>query len=148
MKKRERNSFLTPLVVEVMPSGKTFKVAREFTYVWRRAFPIHVKVGFVTDFASIPRFARIIIPKLGKYTKASVIHDFLYQRGSIPDSPKDSNPRKTADVIFRDGMRDLGVVKWKRWVMWAAVRVGGHFAWKKRPAGQVIPWNRNKDIPR
>lgn len=131
MKKIERNSFLTPLIIEVMPSGKTFKVAREFTYLWKRLYiEIHVPVGFVTDFASIPRFARGIIPKLGRYTKASVIHDYIYQTPGIQQT------RRIADIIFRDGMRDLGVVKWKRWVMWAAVRVGGYFAWKKRsPCG-------------
>ena len=133
MKKRERNSFLTPLVVEVMPSGKTFKVAREFTYLWKRAYvEIHVGVGFVTDFASIPRFARGIIPKLGKYTKATVIHDAIY-KDAIPGF---RCTRFNADVIFYDGMADLGVARWKRIVMWLAVRVGGYFAWKKRtPCG-------------
>jgi len=131
MKKRERNSFLTPLVVEVMPSGKTFKVAREFTYAWKRGtIPFHVPVGFATDFASIPRFARLIIPKLGKYTKASVIHDYIYQ------TPQIMQTRKIADLIFLDGMKDLGVVKWKRTLMYWAVRVGGYFAWQKRsPCG-------------
>ena len=57
--KRGRNSFLTPLVVEVMPSGKRFKVAREFTYKWmRKGIEVHIAVGTLTDFASIPRIAR------------------------------------------------------------------------------------------
>lgn len=123
--KRQRNSFLTPLVVEVMPGGKTFKIAREFTYLWKREhIQIHVPVGFVTDFASIPRLARLIIPKLGKYTKASVLHDHAYQTQVMT--------RKQADVMFKDGMRELGVVKWKRWAMWLAVRLAGWLAWKKR----------------
>ena len=133
MKKRERNSFLTPLVVEVMPSGKTFKVAREFTYLWKRGYvEIHVGVGFVTDFASIPRFARLIIPKLGRWTKATVIHDAIY-KDYIPGV---RFSRFTADVIFYDGMADLGVARWKRCIMWVAVRIFGGFAWKKRtPCG-------------
>lgn len=128
-----KNSFLTPLVVEVMPGGKTFKVAREFTYRWKREnLGIRVPFGFVTDFASIPRFARIIIPKLGKYTKASVLHDAIYQDDFSLNDVRGRLTRKDADLIFRDGMRDLGVVKWKRILMWMAVRVGGHFAWRKR----------------
>jgi len=129
LKKRERNSFLTPLVVEVMPDGKTFKVAREFTYLWKREYiQIHVAPGFVTDFASIPRFARGIIPKLGRYTKAAVIHDALYKDAIAGFRHK----RSVVDLIFYDGMADLGVALWKRCVMWAAVRIFGGFAWKKR----------------
>lgn len=131
MKKRERNTFLTPLVVEVMPSGKTFKVHHEFTYIWRRAFDVKITVpiGFVTDFASIPWFARVVIPKLGKYTKAAVIHDYIYQAQS---GKAYFCNRSGADHIFRDAMKDLGVVKWKRIVMWLAVRLFGWPAWRKR----------------
>lgn len=133
MKKRERNSFLTPLIVEVMPSGKTFKVAREFTYLWKRKYiEVHIPVGTLTDFASIPRLARLVIPKLGKHTKATVPHDAIY-RDEIPGHVF---TRSEADLMFLDGMRDLGVVKWKRTLMYWAVRVGGYFAWQKRtPCG-------------
>lgn len=129
MAKRQRNTFLTPLVVEVMPSGKTFKVAREFTYLWKRkSIKVHIAVGTLTDFASIPRLARVIIPKLGKHTKATVPHDAIY-RDEIPGHVF---TRSEADLMFRDGMKDLGVVKWKRIVMWLAVRIFGGFAWRKR----------------
>ncbi len=132
--KRQKNSFLTPLVVEVMPSGKMFKVYNKFTYHWGMS-KISVPVGFVTDFASIPRVARIIIPKLGKWTKAAVIHDYLYQNsesGTRYETGYIKWSRKGADIVFRDAMADLGVVAWKRWVMWAAVRIGGWLAWRKR----------------
>ena len=131
MKKRERNSFLTPLVVEVMESGKQFRLHHEFTYTWHRAFDVKitVPVGFVTDFASIPRFARVIIPKLGKYTKAAVVHDFIYQAKSGKALFFD---RRGVDHVFRDAMADLGVVKWKRMLMYWAVRIGGAFAWRKK----------------
>jgi len=123
----KRNSFLTPLVVLVMPSGKTFKVAREFTYVWFN-IPLHVPVGFVTDFASIPKICRLLIPKLGRYTKASVIHDALYQ-DAISDW---TFTRALADQCFREGMKELGVIAWKRWAMWFAVRLVGWALWRKR----------------
>lgn len=128
MKKRERNTFLTPLVVEVMPSGKRFRLHYEFTYLWKYkdlTVKITVPAGFVTDLASIPRFARAIIPKLGKYNKAAVVHDYIYQYGH-------SISRKMADQCFRDGMIDLGVSKWKRVLMYWAVRIGGWVAWKDR----------------
>lgn len=55
-KKRIRNSFLTPLDVRVMPSGKRFMLLYPFTYYWKRyGIKISVPAGFVSDFASIPR---------------------------------------------------------------------------------------------
>ena len=127
--KRQHNSFLTPLDVRVQPSGKTFKLLYPFTYRWGKTH-IQVPAGFETDFASIPRFARVLIPKLGKYNKAAVVHDYLYQ------SDKSPLTRKQADKCFLDGMRDLGVAKWKRTLMYWAVRIGGFLAWKK-----PIDWN-------
>ena len=138
--KRERNSFLTPLVVEVLPSGKRFRLYNDFTYLWRvpkedtpawlktSTIEIHVKRGFETDFASIPRPLRIIIPKLGRYNKAAVIHDAIYQ----DVVPRFRFTRAEADIIFLDGMADLGVAKWKRTLMYWAVRIGGFMAWRKR----------------
>ena len=131
--KRQRNTFLTPLVVEVMPLGKRFKLHYDFTYRWRFMdggfqceFVCRVPADFETDFASIPRFARILIPKLGKYNKAAVVHDFIYQSDSI------NLTRSQADRCFLRGMADLGVPRWKRYVMYWAVRLGGWMAWQKR----------------
>ena len=134
--KRERNSFKTPLIVEVMPSGKRFKLHYDFTYFWKRGnAEIHVGAGFVTDFASIPRFARLLIPKLGRYNKAAVIHDYLYHRQTrIVEGVLFKSyvfNRKQSDDIFLDAMEDLGVVKWKRKLMYLSVRAFGWLAWKR-----------------
>lgn len=124
--KRQRDSFLTPLVVEVMPSGKRFRLYNRFTYQHKPdTIPFNVPAGFETDFASIPRFARVLIPKLGRYNKAAVIHDFIYQSDQI------QLDRYQADVIFLDAMADLGVAKWKRTLMYWAVRIGGFLAWTR-----------------
>ena len=136
---RERNTFLTPLVTESLPDGKRFKLHHEFTYRWR-GYPgnipllITVTAGFVTDLASIPRVARLIIPKLGRWNKAAVIHDYLYTHLAVNVNGGDVVvlSRKVADDIFLDGMTDLGVEPWKRRLMWLAVRIFGGFAWRKR----------------
>jgi len=128
VKKRERNSFKTPLDVRVVDGGKRFMLLHQFTYRWKYrglTVVISVPVGFVTDFASIPRIFRIIIPKLGRWNKAAVLHDFIYQIGH-------SITRKMADRCFLGAMRDLGVAKWQRNLMYWAVRVGGWMAWRKR----------------
>lgn len=135
MKKRIRDSFRTPLVVEVMPSGKRFKLHYDFTYYWKRyGVKVHVPAGFETDFASIPRPVRFIIPKLGRYNKAAVLHDRLYQNHRVDSGDKRwfyVFPRYFADLLFLDAMIDLGVVKWKRLAMYYAVRAFGWLAWRK-----------------
>ena len=131
MKKREHNSFKTPLVVEVMPTGKRFKLHYDFTYLWKREYiEIRVKAGFETDFASIPKIFRIIIPKLGRWNKAAVVHDYLYQYARY--YPPTQITRKLADRCFLDAMIDFGVAKWKYNLMYWAMRVGGWMAWRKR----------------
>ena len=128
MKHREHNSFLTPLVVEVMPSGKRFRLYNTFTYRWGSK-NIIIPVGFVTDFASIPRVFRWLIEKLGRHNKAAVVHDALYQNVA----PGCYNfTRKMVDQCFLAGMADLGVVKWKRTLMYWAVRLFGWASWGKR----------------
>ncbi len=129
----ERDSFLTPLVVEVMPSGRKFRLAVPFTCKWR-GIEIRVDAGFETDFASIPRFARWLIEKLGRWNKPAVIHDAIYQGlyrilNSVRQPPF---TRAEADLIFLDGMVARGVTPWKRRLMYWAVRLGGWAAWKKR----------------
>jgi hypothetical protein len=82
-----------------------------------------VDAQFTTDFASVPRIFWNLIPPVGKYSKAAVIHDWLYVNKTVS--------RKDADGIFRRIMRENGVPKWKRYVMWAAVRAFGWIVWKK-----------------
>jgi len=127
--KRQRNSFLTPLDVRVMESGKQFRLLNQFTYYYQ-PLDTHIRVaaGFVTDFASIPQPFHLIISKLGRYNKAAVIHDALYQ-GVIAGG---TTKRKVADKVFLQGMVDLGVKRWKRNLMYRAVRLFGWMAWRKQ----------------
>lgn len=164
MKKREKNSFKTPLIAEVMASGKRFRLFLSFTYHWGKHTKISVPAGFVTDFASIPVRQALILAtfllvlgyffsfwlflpgvllvalaafmqKLGKQNKAAVIHDYIYQNPMLGRQFEVGYTiwsRKGADLCFLDGMRDLGVAKWKRTLMYWAVRVGGWASWRKR----------------
>ncbi len=130
-----RNSFKTPLIVEVMPGGKRFKLHFAFTYLWHYKngstlnpilkIKIVVPAGFVTDFASIPQPFHWFISKLGRYNKAGVLHDWLYQYGH-------SISRKMADQCFLDAMTELDVSKWKRTIMYWSVRICGKMAWRDR----------------
>lgn len=136
--RRIKDSFKTPLDVRVKDSGKRFLLLNQFTYVWRgidgKPLEITVPKWFDTDFASIPRFAKIVIPKLGRYNKAAVVHDYLYQHHhlNVDENYVYLFDRILADTVFRDAMMDSGVKPWKYNLMYWAVRLGGWLAWKKR----------------
>ena len=82
-----------------------------------------IPAGFVTDLASVSRLLWWVLPPFGRYTRAAVVHDFLYSGQGLS--------RAIADAIFLEAMTDLGVGRWKRWVMYAGVRLGGWQAFKK-----------------
>ncbi|WP_330178689.1 DUF1353 domain-containing protein [Nocardia sp. NBC_01503] len=79
-----------------------------------------VPVGFVTDFASVPRPLIWLIPRYGTYTRAAILHDYLCEHRPVG--------RSDADGIFRRVLRECGVSRIQRWMMWAAVRFGGRMA--------------------
>jgi hypothetical protein len=74
-----------------------------------------VPIGSSTDYASVPKIFQWLIPRSGRYTRAAVLHDYLWSSGkcSLAD----------ADGIFRKAMAELGVPFLRRWTMWAAVRI-------------------------
>ncbi|EEC7126499.1 DUF1353 domain-containing protein [Salmonella enterica subsp. diarizonae] len=57
------------------------------------------------------------MPPDGKYAKAAIIHDYMYDNAL--------RTKQEADLIFLDGMVVLGVPKWKRTVMYWTVRMFG-----------------------
>jgi len=78
---------------------------------------IIVPTGFETDLASTPRLPVIYWLAGNIATSAAVVHDFLYSDGRYP--------RDVADAIFREASAVIGVSGWRRWIMWAGVRLGG-----------------------
>ena len=114
------SSFTTPLVVSPLPDGRRWKLVRQFTYhvgsKYSRDYII-VPAGFVTDFASSPSQVWWLIPPWGRYGKAAVVHDYLYQTHL--------RTREEADNIFRESMEVLGVDKRRVFIMYWGVRLFG-----------------------
>lgn len=124
------SSFTTPLVVSPLPDGRRWRLVFQFRYHIGKRWSenvIIVPVGFVTDFASIPWLFWAFLPSWGKYGKAAVIHDFLYQSHNYPEM---SHSRKEADDIFYEAMLVEGTKHWKARVMYIGVRLFGWLAWK------------------
>lgn len=83
------------------------------------------RLGFVTDGATIPRvFWSIIGGPEGAYFPAAVLHDFLYVAKPVD--------RYTADCVFLEAMKALGVNRAKRYAMFWAVRAAGWIVWNRR----------------
>ena len=83
---------------------------------------------FSTDLASVPRSLTWLFPRYGKYTKAAVLHDYLCQNfGASPPTATDPPSilplvdRSDADEMFLLFMKELGVPRLRRWLMWGAV---------------------------
>ena len=141
------SNFTTLLVVSPLPDGKHWRIVLPFVYaVGHKDSPdrIEVPAGFVTDFASSPPAVWSIIPPWGRYGKAAVLHDYLYQSIYwMLEQPQYralfvhhyyalNNPRKFADDIFREAMIVLGVKPWRVSLMYWGVRVLGWLAWPRK----------------
>ena len=83
---------------------------------------IIVPRGFVTDFASVPRVFWTFFPKHGEYTRAAIVHDYLYWQQQCS--------RGQADELFDIVMEDSDVDTTSRYSIYAAVRVWGGTAWE------------------
>lgn len=112
--------FFSPLAVEVMPGSRYFRLTKNF-YVRHKGSLYIIPKGFLTDFASVPRALWPIFPPHGKYTRAAVFHDWLYQFGPLS--------RLEADRAFLEAMQSLDVPLLQRRLMYRGVRLGGGRAW-------------------
>ena len=157
------SSFTSRLEVTPLDDGRKWRLIRTFRYhvgSLGSGVVITIPAGFVTDFASSPRIFWPVLSPWGKWGKAAVVHDLLYQRqgygewrtkiqwlsakgkevdgetlGAMPHLYPffDWTPttRKWADHIFLEAMGVLGVAPWRRRLMYWGVRLFGWLAWNQ-----------------
>lgn len=103
--------------------SKNWRVEKQFYYTRSLTDFVDVPEGFITDFASVPRVFWSVLPPDGKYSQAAVVHDRLYvtHERSKPES----------DYIFYEAMKDSGVPKWTRELMYWCVKIFGGKSWKE-----------------
>jgi len=112
-----------PLTVTQI-SSILWKIERDITYhVGSKDSTdvIIVPKGFITDFASVPWPANMLIPLSGKHNMAACVHDFLYC--------VQTRSRLESDKIFLEALTALEVNWFKRQIMYRAVRIGGGRPW-------------------
>lgn len=118
------SAFLTKLIVEdadIADDGKWI-VIQPLVYQSDVAkCTITVPIGFQTDFASVPRLPLIFMLCGDTSNEAACVHDYLYSSHLVD--------RAIADEVLREASAITNVPAWRRWMMWAGVRVGGGSHW-------------------
>ena len=131
------SSFTSPLIVRVEQRERAgrgvYTVMQPFSYeVGQKGSGIAIMVpdGFETDFASIPRIARLIVSPSGLHAKASLIHDALYHGGALFTGwPEGEITRRRADLVFLEAMQVLKVPRWRCTIIYLSVRLFGWVVW-------------------
>ncbi len=99
----------------------TFKLINPLVFE-TQSLVITVPSGYITNFASLGSLHNIFLFPLyalmsGYGNYASTIHDYLYSEGSYS--------RKECDDIFYVALRAEGVARWRAYLFWLGVRLGG-----------------------
>ena len=92
---------------------------------------ITVPAGTITDLASVPRILWAVFPPHGRYAKAAIVHDYLYEHGI--------GSKAWADQVFLEAMEVLGTPPWRRWAMYWAVRLFGRGNYPPQQAASGRP---------
>lgn len=139
-----------PLVIPILgvDDAPLYRVIRTWNYHWEfegRNFQLTVPRDFECDGASVPRLLWTLIGVTpdGLHRAAAMAHDYLYRyAGRVPlgqhhelvrdrwmrvDYPWS---RKEADKLFARILRECGVGKVRRRLMYLGVRIGGGRSWK------------------
>lgn len=129
------SAFLDPLQLELMRDERGLPLlTRQGRQLWRLlcrfryqsdvAGLVDVPAGFITDLASVPQWALALIGETAQ--EPSLPHDFAYSKGGMS--------RATADKMLYEACIATGVPKWKAWIIYAGVRVGGGSHYAEAPA--------------
>lgn len=129
---------IRPVVVKPFADNQNWILMEPVEYrIGRSDAVVRVPKGFVTDFASVPRPLCGLLTPHDLYSKAAVVHDYLYWTQQCT--------REQADNILLLAMKESGVGRADQWMVHRAVRAFGQAAWQanaqERAAGlpRVLP---------
>lgn len=140
------SEFLDRLVVSPIADGEQWCIEKPFRYrsnlllAGREDNIVTVPAGFLTDFASVPRFIQDVLPPWNRYGPAAIVHDRLYYTQELR--------RELADAILREAMSLLGVDAQTIVLIYNAVRVFGAQAWEEDARIKRSGYNRSAPLDR
>lgn len=115
--------FFNKLKVEVEIKGEVRTLLTPLEYYSKRVDEkIIVPKGFETNYGSIPRAFRNIIENDGLGTYGYVVHDYLYGTQKFE--------KNLCDLILKDSLIELGFSKTMANIVYYALLIGGHKAYK------------------
>jgi hypothetical protein len=111
--------FSNRVETEWLSDGRSMRLLSDLTFRDPRCRDWTAPEGSMVDGASIPRFfwRAIGSPFVGRYRRASVLHDVYCQTQSCPST--------LVHRMFREAMRADGVGRVRAWLMWLAVQCFG-----------------------
>lgn len=107
--------------------GNMFELTSPLIYNQNQPTQVTVPIGFLTDFASIPRVVKILFTGKEINNPASVVHDYLYTHHFYDDGQKIT--REQADNILHDIMTLTNSPKFSTKVIHFFVRLFGGSHW-------------------
>lgn len=118
-KRMQMSAFTTPADLRMLDNYQ-WQLLTSFEY-HVGAMPstdvIRIPAGTVTDLATVPQILWSILPPHGRWAKAAIVHDYLYAQGI--------GSKRYADAVFYEAMGVLKVPRFRRWLMFTAVRLFG-----------------------
>ena len=111
------------LPADIFPDGVHIRLRETLWVPFRGGGGFHVPAGFISDGYSVPWLFRRTFPRFGRGVEAAVAHDYLYATQSLCT-------KKEADKVLLDRMEDLGVMGWKKRLIYRAVMFFGSKAWR------------------
>ena len=82
---------------------------------------LRIPAGFRTDFGSVPGWVVLVclVPRIGLLRDAFILHDMLYQSGSVSRSEADSIFRAASYALLAEGESWISgkgwLAAWERW---------------------------------
>ena len=121
--------FVTTLKTD-QTDRRTYKLLDDLVLADDDQRVITVPAGFVTDFASIQvlhnAFLFVLFALVAGYGNyAATVHDWLYFGGQVS--------RKEADAVLYRALRAEGVARWRAYLFWLGVRIGGAKQYNSTP---------------
>ena len=142
---RPRMATNTPRLQLFQGDGTNFMLVDQLFYeIKRTGKTITVPAGFVTDFASVPWYARSLISVLGRHSIPAIVHDYLYWEQRCT--------RDQADDILREAMSEYSSSWRDQIAVDYAVKYGAQSAWDQNKADRKKGYIRvltggNQNIP-
>ena len=101
------------------PYRVTFRVDRS-------PWSLTVPAGLITDLASVPRWARRVVDRVGPHLEAAIVHDWLYIAWQdLSNGEPLRQDRDFADAVFLAGMKAAKVKKMQQLMIYRTVRAFG-----------------------